>query len=82
MRPGEMWRFSGYRKALLLHDICWRDCERLLKHSPGRAVARQLIRSAASIAEDIDEGYGRGFGGKERLYFLRVAVGSARECRG
>lgn len=76
-----IWRFFGYRKALFLYDVCWKDCEMLLKHPPGRAVAQQLIRSVGSISANIEEGYGRGYG-KERLYFLRVAIGSARETKG
>ena len=75
------WGFFGYRKALFLYDLCWRDCESLLKHPLGQAVARQLIRSAGSISANIEEGYGRGFG-KDRAYFLRVALGSARESKG
>lgn len=78
----EMWQFYGYRKALFLYDVCWRDCERLLKHPLGQAVAKQLIRSAGSISANVEEGYGRGFEGKARLYFLRVALGSARESKG
>jgi hypothetical protein len=42
MRSEEMWQLYGYRKALFLYDICWRDCAKLLKHSLGRAVTRQL----------------------------------------
>jgi len=82
IRSEEMWRFFGYRKALFFHDLCWRDCDKLLKHPLGQPVARQLIRSAGSISANIEEGYGRGFQGKERQYFLRVALGSARESKG
>jgi len=82
IRVEEMWQFYGYRKALFFYDVCWRDCEKLLSHPLGEAVARQLIRSAGSISANIEEGYGRGFGGKERTYFLRVALGSARESKG
>jgi four helix bundle protein len=75
------WKFYGYRKALFLYDLCWRDCEALLKHPLGNAVAHQLIRSAGSISANIEEGYGRGFG-KDRVYFLRISFGSARESKG
>jgi four helix bundle protein len=75
------WSFYGYRKALFLYEICWRDCETLLKHPLGRAIAQQLIRSAGSIPANIEEGYGRGYG-RERLRFLRIALGSARETKG
>ena len=81
IRDEAIWKFFGYRKALFLYDVCWKDCETLLKHPLGRAVARQLIRSAGSISANIEEGYGRGYG-KDRLYFLRVAIGSARESKG
>jgi len=40
-----------------------------------------LIRSADSISANIDEGYGRGIEHKEYTYYLRVALGSARETR-
>ena len=75
------WKFFGYRKALFLYDVCWVDCEGLLKHPLGSAVAHQLIRSVGSIFANIEEGYGRGFG-KDRAYFLRISLGSARESKG
>lgn len=78
----EIWQFYGYRKALFFYDVCWRDCEKLLDHPLGKPVAQQLIRSAGSVSANIEEGFGRGFEGKERLYFLRIALGSARESKG
>ena len=75
------WRFYAYRKALYPYDLCWDDCTELTRHPLGRPVANQLIRSAGSISANIEEGYGRGWG-KDRLYFLRVALGSAREGKG
>jgi four helix bundle protein len=78
----EMWQFYGYRKALFCHDLCWQDCEKLLKYPLGKPIAQQLIRSAGSITANIEEGYGRGLGGKEHLRFLRIALGSARESKG
>ena len=48
----------------------------------GKAVAQQIVRSAGSISTNIEEGYGRGIGTKSYLYFLRVAIGSARETKG
>ncbi len=77
----EVWKFFGYRKALFAYDVCWQDCEQLLAHPLGKSVAQQLIRSAGSIAANIEEGSGRGYG-KDRLYFLRIALGSARESKG
>jgi len=75
------WQFFGYRKAMFLYKLCWQNCEEFRKKALGRAVAEQLIRSVGSISANIEEGYGRGFG-KKRAYFLRVAVGSARESKG
>jgi four helix bundle protein len=57
------------------------DCEKLLQHPLGQPVARQLIRSVGSISANIEEGHGRGFS-KDRDYFLRIALGSARESKG
>ena len=81
MRREPQWSFVGYRKALFLYDLCWVDCEKLNGHPSGRAVAQQLIRSSGSISANIEEGQGRGFS-KDRDYFLRVALGSARESKG
>ncbi len=76
-----VWKFYGYRKALFFYDLCWQDCEQLLKHPLGKAVAQQLIRSSGSVSANIEEGYGRGYG-KDRLRFLRFSLGSARESKG
>ena len=81
IKDDPVWKFYAYRKALFLYDLAWKDCEKLMKDSRGKEVARQLIRSAGSICANIEEGYGRGFG-KDRNYFLRVSNGSARETRG
>jgi four helix bundle protein len=77
-----VWQLWAYRKALFLHDLVWLDCDKLLADSRGRAIADQLVRSAGSISANIEEGYGRGTGGKEYLYYLRVALGSSRETKG
>ena len=77
-----VWTFIGYRKALFLYDLAWKDCSILQVDFRGKAVAQQLIRSAGSISANIEEGYGRGLRGKERFQFLRYAVGSARETKG
>jgi four helix bundle protein len=47
----------------------------------GRSIAWQLVDSAGSIAANIEEGFGRGFG-KDYARFLRISLGSARETRG
>ena len=81
IKADPVWRFYAYRKALFLCDLTREDCGKLMRHSRGRAIAQQLIRSTGSISANIEEGYGRGFG-KDRNYFLRVSTGSARETRG
>jgi four helix bundle protein len=43
------------------------------------SLAKQIFRSASSIAANIGEGNRRQ--GKDRLYFFRVAAGSAEETR-
>jgi four helix bundle protein len=70
-----------YQQSLELFDLCWDDCEILLKDVRGREIAKQLIRSSGSISANIEEGYGRGFG-KEYPQYLRVSRGSARETKG
>jgi len=81
IRADPVWQFYAYRKALFLYDLVWEDSELLMRDRRGQAIAEQLIDSAGSICANIEEGYGRGYG-KDRNYFLRVSVGSARETRG
>jgi four helix bundle protein len=76
-----VWEFLGYRKALFLYDLAWKDCEGLTRDRRGRAVAEQLIRSAESISANVEEGHGRGYG-KQRDWFFTVSIGSARESKG
>jgi four helix bundle protein len=76
------WGFYAYPKALFLYDLVWHDCEKLVRDRRGRAIAEQVIRSGGSISANVEEGYGRGIGTKSYLYFLRVAIGSARETKG
>ena len=76
-----VWQFLGYRKALFFYDLAWQDCERLMRDRRGRAVAGQLIESAGSISANVEEGHGRGYG-KQRDWFFRVSIGSARESKG
>lgn len=76
------WALFGYRKALFLHDLVWLDCDKLDADRRGRAITSQIIRSTGSISANIEEGFGRGIGGKEYLHYLRISIGSARETKG
>lgn len=82
LKQDPIWKFEAYPKALLLFDLAWEeDCEKLLRDSRGRELAKQLVRSAGSISANIDEGFGRGVDRGEYAQFLRYALGSARETR-
>lgn len=81
IKSDRLWEFETYRKSLFFADLTWHDCEYLLSHRLGRELVSQLIRSASSIAANIEEGYSRGYG-KDYARFLRIAEGSAREARG
>ncbi len=76
-----LWEMDVYRKALLISDLVWIDCETLLAHALGKPIADQLLRCGGSVAANMEEGYGRGFG-NDYARFLRIALGSAREARG
>ena len=76
-----LWDFETYRLALFFSDLAWLDSEKLIEDFRSKAYVWQLLESAGSIPVNIEEGYGRGFG-KDYARFLRIANGSARECRG
>lgn len=76
-----LWQFKAYPKALFLYDLAWADCDRLMRDERGKAIARQLIRSAGSVSANVEEGFGRGYG-KDYAFRLRIAIGEARETRG
>ncbi|MEZ4658950.1 MAG: four helix bundle protein [Caldilineaceae bacterium] len=81
IRKDPLWEFETYRWALFLSDLAWLDSEKLLQDFRSKAYVWQLLDSAGSVPANIEEGYGRGFG-KDYARFLRIANGSARECRG
>lgn len=76
-----LWEFDTYRQALFLSDLAWHDAAKIMEDTRGRGLAWQLVDSAGSVAANIEEGYGRGYG-KDYARFLRIAIGSAREARG
>jgi len=73
--------FGIYQLASQLFQDFWRDSEILGKDYRGRELVKQQIRSLDSIAANIEEGYGRGFG-KELPQHSKIARGEARESRG
>ena len=81
LKNDPVWRFAAYPKALMLADLAWEDGGKMLGDVRGKAIARQLIRSAGSESANIDEGYGRGIERNEYAQFLRFAMGSVRETR-
>src|SRR5262245_3359238 len=81
IKSDSLWTAQFYQKALYLYELCWYDCESWTQDVRGRAIAEQMIRSCGSIAANIEEGYGRGFG-RDYARFLIIAVASARETRG
>ena len=76
-----LWSAHFYQRALYLYDLCWLDCEVLMRDGRGRAIAEQIIRSCGSISANMEEGYGRGFG-LDYARFLKIALGSTRETKG
>ena len=80
-RSDPTWKVEVYRMGLYLGALAWRDAERLIGDPRGAVVAGQLMRSAASIAANVAEGYGRR-SPKDRAKFHEYALGSAGETRG
>ncbi len=76
-----IWQSLAYRKALFFHECVWHDFDILRRDIRGKAIMEQLIRSAGSISANLEEGHGRGYG-KQRNWFFKVAIGSARESKG
>ncbi|HQE93081.1 MAG TPA: four helix bundle protein [Anaerolineae bacterium] len=66
---------------MFAYELVWQDCDSLTLDARGKAIAEPLIRSAGSICANLEEGHGRGYG-KQRDWFFRVAIGSARESKG
>jgi len=74
--------FEVYKLACEIFTLFFdHDAPILMKDARGRALVDQQVESLDSIAANIEEGYGRGFG-KEWPQFLRIARGSARESKG
>jgi hypothetical protein len=53
LKRDPLWRFEVYRKALLLYDLAWQNCARLMKDPRGRSVCGQLLESAGSVSANI-----------------------------
>jgi four helix bundle protein len=81
IKNDSLWEFITYRYALFLADLAWFDADKIIQDARGKGIAWQLVDSAGSVAANIEEGYGRGFG-KDYSRFLRISIGSARETRG
>ena len=73
--------FGIYQLARGLFDDFWADSEILMEDLRGKELVRQQVRSLDSVAANIEEGYGRGFG-KELPQHLKIARGEARESLG
>lgn len=76
-----LWQSLPYRKALYFYECVWQDCESFQRDIRGKAIASQLVRSAGSISANLEEGHGRGYG-RQRDWFWKVSIGSARESKG
>ena len=82
IRQDPLWKSDYYRLAVYFYEWVWDDCEILRRDYRGREIAKQLIRSAGSIAANMEEAYGRGVNSADHTRVLRIALGEARETRG
>jgi four helix bundle protein len=80
IKGDSLWKMDGYRLALFVGDIGWRDVTRLMQDRRTLGLSDQLYRAVGSISANIAEGYSRGTG-KDRARFYEYALGSARESR-
>jgi four helix bundle protein len=74
------WKVEAYRLGLFAGASAWADAEILIRDPRGFVVAGQLMRSAASVAAQIAEGYGRR-SAKDRVRYYEYALGSVGETR-
>jgi four helix bundle protein len=80
VRQDSAWKVAAFRLALYAGAAAWKDSEPLVCDPRGAVIAGQLVRSAASVAANVAEGYGRR-SPKERVRFYEYALGSAGETR-
>jgi four helix bundle protein len=81
IKNDRLWDFKTYQNALFLADLVWFDSDKLFADQRGKGIAWQIIDSSGSIAANIEEGFGRGYG-KDYARFLKISLGSARETPG
>lgn len=82
IRDDPLWSSGYYRLASYLYELAWLDCDLLKKDYRGREIVGQLIRSAGSIAANVEEAYGRGVGTADYVRIMRIALGESREIQG
>ena len=80
VRSDPTWKVEAYRLGLFAGAAAWMDAEVLICDPRGSVVAGQLMRSAASVAAQIAEGYGRR-SAKDRVRYYEYALGSVGETR-
>ena len=80
VRNDPTWKVEAFRLGLFAGASAWTDAEILVRDPRGSVVAGQLMRSAASVAAQIAEGYGRR-SAKDRVRYYEYALGSVAETR-